>query len=197
MKGNHRIGAAILLVFLWAIQGCGKGADDTPVSNREGVVALPMTSLVDDDYPEAAAGDPGWEYAAAISIDLDGDDSAETIVLVANVSLFNGIPGWNDGQVWQAYVEEPTGERTDLYRQYIQLGNVSLAVSADPDNESPAILLAENTASHIRMIEIRYHSPENVSAREVFSRDLLISPEPMRPTEYNDPAHLDPGSGKT
>ena len=186
-----------LLTSLWILQGCGGKSDDTVQENPLHKGGLTTAELIDDRYSKATAGETGWEYALTASADLDQDGESETLVLVANVSINKGIPAWNDGQAWQAYVVESGGERIDLYRQYIQLGKVSLAVSEASENGPPAVLLAENTDTHIRMIEIRYHGPGEISATELLSRHLIASPEPMPPPKQRQPVHLDPMSGKT
>lgn len=186
-----------LLISLWVLQGCGGDSDDPVHEDNLKESGLKTAELVDDRYSKATAGDPGWEYAVTTAVDLDQDGESETLVLVANVSIHNGRPAWNDGQAWQAYVLESDGERIDLYRQYIQLGKVSLAIAEESENDLPTILLTENTDTHIRMIEIRYNGPDEIRATELLSRRLIDSPKPMPPPEYRQPVHLDPMSGKT
>ncbi|MFP4350164.1 MAG: hypothetical protein ACOC3W_06085 [Thermodesulfobacteriota bacterium] len=186
-----------LLISLWVFQGCGGDSDDSVHGDNLKESGLKMAELIDDRYSKATAGEPGWEYAVTTAVDLDKDGESETLVLVANVSLYNGRPAWNDGQAWQAYVVESGGERIDLYRQYIQLGKVSLAISENAENGPGTVLLAENTDTHIRMIEIHYRGPDEIRATELLSRHLIASPKPMPPPEYKQPVHLDPISGKT
>ncbi len=197
MKGVTVYKVVFLLMFLWIFQGCGGDSDDAVHGDNLKESGLKIEELIDDRYSKATAGEPGWEYAVTAAVDLDKDGESETLVLVANVSIYNGRPAWNDGQAWQAYVVESGGERIDLYRQYIQMGKVSLAISENSENGPPAVLLTENTDNHIRMIEIHYHGPDEITATELLSRHLIASPKPMPPAEFRQPVPLDPMSGKT
>ena len=197
MKNVSVYKPVLLLFLLWIFQGCGGETDNTVQGDKPKDRGLVMAELIDRRYPEAAAGEPGWEYAMTTTADLDGDGESETIVLVANVSIHKGRPAWNDGQAWQAYLVESGGERVDLYRQYIQLGKVSLAITEDSENGPPAVLLAENTDTHIRVIEIHYQGPDEITAAEILSRHLIASPKPMPPQEYRQPVHLETISGQT
>jgi hypothetical protein len=196
MKNKLFFVIAILPVFFWIFQGCGGKTEESVQTGTDGI-AIETADLMDDRYPKASAGEPGWDYAVTATADLDGDGRNETVVLVANISLHDDRPAWNDGQAWQAYVIDSKGERTDLYRQFIQLGNVSLAVSERRDGGTPAVLLAENSANHIRVIEFHYQGPQKTDASEVLHRNLIVSPEPLRPSGIRKPARLDPESGKT
>ncbi|MBI2873772.1 MAG: hypothetical protein HYY09_01665 [Firmicutes bacterium] len=82
-------------------------------------------------------------------MDLDRDGVIETLHLVAEVSKLDPhLKGlnqddfiWDDGQPWQVYIEEPTGEQTRIYSRFVQHGWVDvMAVQAaeglnDPTNK--------------------------------------------------------------
>jgi len=79
-------------------------------------------NLVDPHKPLAVAGQSGWEYQRTASADFDGDGTTETAVLIAQVNLYHDRPAWEDGHVWQLYIEEADQTRTYLYAQFLPFG---------------------------------------------------------------------------
>ena len=128
--------------------------------------------LVDTTIPRAVAGQGGWNYQQSSSADLDGDGIVEKVVLTAQVEMMRGRPLWDDGQRWQAYVEEPDGNRTYIFAQFIQLGTLSLRLSAAEGEQRPAIVLLEQLPDRLSVYEIEYLGPGRARSTEPYQRDL-------------------------
>src|SRR5690606_19634901 len=102
-------------------------------------------------------------------VDLDGDGREEQIVVLAAVELvrdggeFPGIDdfAWDDGQPWQVYVEEPGGQRTYLFSQFVQLGTVEALV--DPD--AARIWIVVQTGAGLDVYEVIYEGPGDYQVR--------------------------------
>src|SRR5687767_5664344 len=76
-----------------------------------GSAARVVTDRVDPTIQRAAVGTPGWEYSRTASGDFDGDGVVEKAAIIARVARVNNELVWEDWNVWQMYIEEPTGER--------------------------------------------------------------------------------------
>ena len=121
--------------------------------------------LVDPAYPQPLPGD----YRRTARVDLDGDGREEQIVVLAAVELvrdggeFPGIDdfAWDDGQPWQVYVEEPGGQRTYLFSQFVQLGTVEALV--DPD--AARIWIVVQTGAGLDVYEVIYEGPGDYQVR--------------------------------
>ena len=154
----RHVWALVVLTPLLAI-GCVQpvsrpASDDAPGSSE---------APVDAAIPEAVAGQEGWNYQRAASADFDGDGREERLVVTARVAMRDGEPLWEDGQTWQAYVEEPDGQRTYLFARFVQLGTVEGLVTRPSEADgTPLILLTEQTPHFLRIYEIRYLGPANV-----------------------------------
>lgn len=128
-------------------------------------VGSPVTP-VDPRLPQASAGDKGWEYVRKFSADLDGAGQLEQVVVIANAVLRNGAPLWDDAQIWQVYIVEADGQRTDLYRRWIQLGNLEVSIT-----QNATVLMIENAPSLFAVYEAKYQAPGDVEVQELVKRE--------------------------
>lgn len=129
-------------------------------------------SLIDPQRPRAVAGQAGYEYQKVASADFDGDGVEEKVFLIANAAVVNGEPQWDDGQTWQVYVEEPTGERTYLFVRFEQLGMVEAVTARAEANQAPKIVLIERTPWLVGAYEIQYRKPTDVQVRVLVQQTL-------------------------
>ena len=128
--------------------------------------------LIDTTIPRAVAGDAGWNYVQTASSDLDLDGQNEKVILTARVEMIRGRPAWDDGQPWQAYVEEPDGTRTYVFARFVQLGTLSLRLSAKEGPDRPAIVLLEQLPDRLSVYEVEYSGPGRVRTTAPYERDL-------------------------
>jgi hypothetical protein len=128
--------------------------------------------LVDPSIPLAVAGQDGYEYQEAASVDLDGDGDKENVFLIANAVVVDGVPWWDDGHTWQAYVEEATGERTYLFAQFVQLGRVDALIAHDETSQASQIVLILHAPGLWRVYEIDYRGVADVQAQTLIERTL-------------------------
>jgi hypothetical protein len=138
-----------LLVIAGLLMGC---------SNR--VASTDTIDLVDPDRPLAVAGQPGWEYQRVAVADVDSDGKDEQVYIIANAPVTaGGEPLWDDGQVWQAYIEEPSGERTYIFSRFIQLGTLEGMLAERASESGFDILLVQKTFMHLGIYSVQYQSP--------------------------------------
>ncbi len=128
--------------------------------------------LVDPQYPRAIAGENGYEYQKVASADFDGDGDQERAFLIANAEVVDGEPLWDDGHVWQVYIEEPTGERTYVFVQFEQLGTVEAITTHAEADHGPTIVLLERTPFTLGVYEVQYRGPEKVKVMKLAQRPL-------------------------
>lgn len=133
---------------------------------------LPEMNLVDPAIAAGVAGEEGWMYSQSVETDLDSDGDSELVVLAARAEMFRGRPAWDDGQPWQVYVEEPGGERTHLYRRYVQLGTVTMRIGLAEEGRRASIILLEHLPDRLAVYELEYRGPGQVSGDEAFVRSL-------------------------
>jgi hypothetical protein len=137
----------------------------------------PSRPLVDPQHPLAVAGQGGYAYQQAATADFDGDGAQERAVLIANAAVENGKPLWDDGHVWQLYVEEPTGERTYLFVRFVQLGIVEAKLTQSEAGKPPQILLIERWPSSLHVYELSYRGPNLIDIRVLVERELAPYPD--------------------
>lgn len=128
--------------------------------------------LVDTTLARAVGGQGGWNYQQTASADLDGDGRIEKVVLIARVELVRGRPAWDDGQPWQAYIEAPDGTRTYVFARFVQLGTLSLRLSATEGNEHPVVMLLEQLPDRLSVYEVAYSGPGHARVTSPYQRDL-------------------------
>jgi hypothetical protein len=173
---------SLVAVALAAASAACGGGSDAPATVADAASALPEVDLVSPRHDDAVLGQAGWNHAQSASADLDGDGTVEQAVIIANADIYHGRVLWNDGQVWQVYIEEPDGTRTYVYKQFLQLGSV-LARRARPEAprpgaaakqaqpQPPTILLLEQLPQRFSAYEVRYAGPGKASVVEVMRRD--------------------------
>jgi hypothetical protein len=178
---------SLLVLAFAAAAGCGGGGgDDSPAAGSAPVSPLPEVDLVSPRHDDAVMGQAGWNHAQSATADLDGDGTAEKAVIIANADSYHGTVLWNDGQVWQVYVEEPDGTRTYVYKQFLQLGSVLArlarpeaprpgAAAKQPAVQAPTILLLEQVPQRFAAYEVRYSGPGQASVVEVMHRAYDLS----------------------
>lgn len=164
--------------------GCEGPAGEGPAAAPAAVpeTARPQPSLLDSGVPLATAEDEGWGFSQRAEADLDGDGQVEQVVLMARVELYQGRPAWDDGQVWQVYVEEPTGERTHLYARFVQLGTVTMRIGLAEGGGDAAIVLLEQLPDRIGVYELAYAGPGDLALVNSYQRNLDPTGEVASPT---------------
>lgn len=129
-------------------------------------------ALIDTAIAGAEAGQPGWAYQQRVSVDLDSDGELETAVLIADVTMdARGRPLWEDGHRWQLYVEEPTGERTYVYRQFLPNGSLTADV-VRRESGNRTMLLEARTPEAVRVFEVRYSGPQRIVLLNAIERPI-------------------------
>jgi len=118
----------------------------------------------------AAADSPGkWQHRKVVGSDLDGDGIQERVVILARVGTSSeGVETWDDGQEWEARIEEPDGTTTRVYAQYVQLGRLRGYINDGQGR--PTLFLLEETSARVRGFEVTYHGPGKVNSQMVFER---------------------------
>ena len=176
------MGRTFAFVFLLAATSCGPARDDAPArSANDPASARPAAStaaaadsvvdLVDPGVTMAAAGQH-WNYHLEASADLDGDGVAERTVIITDVALDErGGFLWDDGQVWQVYVEEPDGTRTYVYARFLQMGTLEGMTSPGP-GRTRLVTIVEQTPHAYVLYEVRYRGPNRAEVVRRLQRDL-------------------------
>lgn len=167
------------------LAACGRADEARTEASGAPASASPdsVVVLVEEGFAPAAAGDPAWAYERRASADFDGDGADETAVLIANARRHGGEIAWDDGQRWQAYVEEADGTRTYLYARFVQLGMVEAHVAAADSGRAPSILLVERTPHRIAVHDARYHGPGRATTTRLTEREVdpargFVEPSP-------------------
>jgi hypothetical protein len=154
------------------------------VSYAFGQEAVKIVDLFDPTHPKGIAGQKGWGYQKTSSVDLDNDGLQEKIFLIANVSLYKGKPLWDDGQIWQVYIQTSKGQRTYVFSRFVQLGHIEVLAARLEPSGGNTILILERTPHDLRVYEVYYRGYENFRAVQLLSR--AIDPRSM-PTGSSKP----------
>ena len=163
------------------LAGCGEPGETIP--DAQNAEAPPRTEVptadvatlvlpVDSTVPTARLGEGGWQYGRSSETDVDGDGEPERIVVSARAEVRNGQPLWDDGQPWQVYVQEASGELTVLFARYVQLGTVEARVTLAEEGQRPTVLILEHLPDALILHEIEYRGPGDVQVRERMERRL-------------------------
>jgi hypothetical protein len=156
----------LLVVALAAAAGAYLGHSiGRAISERTAPVPEPVT-LVDPRHELVTATTPGWEYQRSLQADLDGDNTLETIEILARVLRSPSRPGeyqWDDGQPWQVYVKD--GDHiTHIYARYVQLGGLEVLVTDEPQ---PRLVIAETQGAGYALYAVEYGGPGKAKATEL------------------------------
>lgn len=156
---------------LWFVAGCMVSyavtyANDPYCDSSE----LSSEVLIDDFYELDVASN--WRYKASTDADFDGDGDAETLWVFCCVGVFDDEVEFDDGQHWQAYIEEPNGERTYIYSKYIQMGDLDAAIVFSEDTLRKSIILHELNACGVTLYEVQYRGVKDVACTGYFRRSI-------------------------
>lgn len=186
--GILRLSQMLLLFAVWLLSACAEGEEsyrepavDTPglaAGAEEAEVPLP----VDSSVSVSPIGTELWQFGRSSMVDVDGDGEPERVVVAARAEVVRGQPLWDDGQPWQVYVQESTGEMTLLFARYVQLGSVTARVTLEEPGLPTAVFIIEHLPDGITLYEIEYRGPGDASVRSHLHRRLdpigdLASPE--------------------
>jgi hypothetical protein len=122
--------------------------------------------LRNPNHPPAVAGDEGYGYHQVGNHDLDGDEVTETVHVIAKAIKDGSEYSWDDGSPWHVYVEEPTGERTYLYSDFVQLGILQVAF-VWREGRGANVLIQSETGSGYGLSCAEYHGPGETRATDV------------------------------
>lgn len=190
VRGDSARDRRRLLVIAGAVvllqAGCGEGADrgaDPDVGGSSSPAAAPPAAAppamtptlllpVDSTIPTAPLGENGWQYGRGSDVDVDGDGESERVVVAARAEVRGGQPLWDDGQPWQVYVQEESGELTVLFARYVQLGTVEARVTLAEEDERPTVLILEHLPDALILHEIEYRGPADLLVRDRMERRL-------------------------
>ena len=148
----------VLVAVLCCCAACSP-AEMLPTGAPPEVLAIDAERVA---LPDAA----NWPHRRAIDADLDGDGSAERLILAADVTLdASGRPLWEDGHRWALFVEDD-GAGSLLYGAFVPNGAVEAAVLDAGANGARNVLVRERTPSQSRRFVIGYdaRSARTVSA---------------------------------
>jgi hypothetical protein len=128
--------------------------------------------LTDTSIVRAEAGTKGWMYEQKVAVDFDADGQIETAVLISDVTLdAGGKPLWEDGHRWQVYVDEPTGERTYIYRQFLPNGSLTADV-VRRESGTRTLLLIARTPHALNLYEVKYSGPQRIVLMNAIERPI-------------------------
>lgn len=170
-------GLALLLLILpaCAAQPAASSAPGASLASLTPSSSAPSINLVDPQKPLAVAGDTGWEYQRTATADFDGDGVNEQAVLIAQVGLYNGRVAWEDGHVWQLYIEEPDGARSYVYAQFLPFGLLEASLVSGSTDGQTKLILVERTPQTIGVYEVTYAGPRQLRSVELVWRELSPS----------------------
>lgn len=100
-----------------------------------------------------------WPYRHEASADLDGDGTAERVVITSDVQMDSTRALWEDGHRWGVYAESQGGERTLLYSAFVPNGFVEAAILTADNTGRRRILVQERTPQQVRALEVEYEGP--------------------------------------
>ena len=152
--------AGLLLVAL--LSACTKPATPPGAQEPNPLEAPPVDAARIADAEVAAA----FPYRREASADLDGDGTAERVVIAADVTLSEKkLPLWEDGHRWAVYAESADGTRTLLYAAFVPNGFAEAAILAAGSDGKRRVLVQERTPSQVRALEVEYEGPGVAKSR--------------------------------
>jgi hypothetical protein len=161
-RPRHPPAAVAGLVLVALLNACAKPANPPGAQEANPLEAPPVDSARVASAEVAAA----FPYRRDASADLDGDGTAERVVIAADVTLSaNGAPIWEDGHRWAVYAESADGRRTLLYAAFVPNGFAEAAVLAAGSDGKRNVLVQERTPGQVRALEVEYTGPGVAKSR--------------------------------
>jgi hypothetical protein len=114
--------------------------------------------------------DEGWGDRRVVEVDLDGVGLREVVTLAAQVERQEGVPLWDDGQVWAVVVQGTDHRESTVYARFVQLGRVEMQVVWR--GGARVLLILERWPMALIAYEIAYRGPDDFEATQVGSWDL-------------------------
>ena len=153
---------ARLLLAAALATACTKPATPPGAQEPNPLEAPPVDAARVADAEVAAA----FPYRREADADLDGDGTAERVVIAADVTLSEEkVPLWEDGHRWAVYAESVNGRRTLLYAAFVPNGFAEAAVLAADSAGKRRVLVQERTPGQVRALEIEYEGPGSSKSR--------------------------------
>jgi len=142
-------------------------SEETAAKRLE-AVRLPA-NLINAHYSTVV--DEDWTYRKYLSADLDDDGTVESVLVTtsAGVDPKTGQVGWDDGHLWRVYVEEPKGQRTLIFSDWVQLGRLEVFLGERPSG----LLLQRAEGVGTVIYQVAYRGPQQVEAHQLFGMTIL------------------------
>ena len=148
-----RSASAGLLVLLLA--SCG---DDRALPEANPLAAPPLALEISAEEADQ------WQHRHEVEADLDGNGSAESVILAADVTHSDrGVPLWEDGHRWVLMARKGS-ELTLLYSAFVPNGFVEVAVLGPSEDGAREVLIQERTPQQVRVLTVRYAGPGQATA---------------------------------
>ncbi len=135
-----------------------------------------------------------WPYRQETSADLDGDGSAEVVILAADVSFSTaGVPLWEDGHRWAVVIQDR--DRPGLaYAAFVPRGRVEAAVLQPSSEGKREVLVQERTPERTRALTLAYDAPGKIRSVSAAHYQVETWLPDARPGIRFDPGTLRPGA---
>jgi hypothetical protein len=151
---------SLLLLLALLAPGCGPAAPPgrvgEPGAARE---PNPLEAPPVDTARVRTVEAEAWRHRQALAADLDGDGTAEQVVLATDVELdAAGRPLWEDGHRWAVFVAGDAGP-TMLYSAFVPHGHVEAAIAAAGSDARRRVVVQERTPQRLVVYEIDYDGP--------------------------------------
>ena len=106
-----------------------------------------------------------WPLQRSLRADLDGDGADERLVVASDVTVdSSGMPLWEDGHRWAAYVVDAPeagadSARTLLYGAFLPMGRAEVAVTEPSAGEPPRVFVLSRMNGRVTAEDIAYDGP--------------------------------------
>ena len=180
-SSRRSIGSAL---FAGALLCCARDAPSGP----NPLTAPPV------EIPISAAEVLAWPYRQETSADLDGDRSAEVVILAADVSFSSaGVPLWEDGHRWALVIQDR--DRPALaYAAFVPRGHVEAAVLQASSEGKREVLVQERTPERLRVLTLAYDGAGKIRSVSAAHDQVETWLPDARPGIRFDPGTLKPGA---
>ena len=135
-----------------------------------------------------------WAFRQEASADLDGDGSAEVVILASDVSFSTaGVPLWEDGHRWALVIQDR--DRPGLaYAAFVPRGRVEAAVLQPSSEGKREVLVQERTPERLRALTVGYDGPGKIRSVSAAHYQVGTWLPDARPGIRFDPHTLRPGA---